>query len=154
MTHVHATAVALDTGGHWRGVLLRGPAGSGKSDLALRLIDAGGRLVADDQCELSEHNGQVTVAAPARLAGLLEVRGLGIMRVPNLLQAELALLVDLAPAEHIMRLPEPERETVLGTSLPRLDLAPFEASAIAKLRLAVQAIEGGIIITNDPAGRS
>ena len=77
---LHATAVAIDG----RAVLLRGPSGSGKSDLALRLIDAGARLVADDQSELSRRGDVLMVRAPATIAGLIEVRGLGILRLDAL----------------------------------------------------------------------
>ena len=73
---VHATCVALRLrAGTWRAVLLRGPSGAGKSDLALRLIETGWRLVADDQTELSRQGKQLIATAPARIAGLIEARG-------------------------------------------------------------------------------
>jgi HPr kinase/phosphorylase len=129
---VHATAVAVEGGA----VLLRGPSGAGKSDLALRLIDAGWRLVADDQVELRRVGGQVFAEAPPPLAGLIEIRGLGIARVDALSQAPLVLIADLVGAGAVERLPEPRHETVLGVALPLFALAPFEASAAAKLRFA------------------
>jgi len=132
---IHATAVAIDG----RAVLLRGASGSGKSDLALRLIDAGARLVADDQSELFRHGDSVIVRAPATIAGLLEVRGIGIVRLDALTEAPVALLVDLVPAETLERLPVRQSETILGRALPLIALAPFEASAPAKLRLALRA---------------
>ena len=73
---VHATSVAMRQGRSWRAVLLRGPSGSGKSDLALRLIDAGARLIADDQTELVRAGKAVIASAPARIAGLIEARGM------------------------------------------------------------------------------
>src|SRR5580658_2542678 len=88
---VHATAVAI--GG--RAVLLRGPSGSGKSDLALRLIDAGARLVADDRSELWRAGDAILVRSPATIAGLIEARGVGILTVDPLPTARLALIVDL-----------------------------------------------------------
>jgi serine kinase of HPr protein (carbohydrate metabolism regulator) len=136
---VHATCVALRARRGWRGVLLRGPSGSGKSDLALRLIDGGARLVADDQTELVPRAGRLIARAPGTIAGLIEVRGVGIVRLARdqlVTQVALALLVDLAAAPQIERLPEPSRESLLGHDLPLLALAPFEASAAAKLRLA------------------
>lgn len=140
---VHATAVALATAGGHRAVLLRGPPGAGKSDLALRLIDAGGRLVADDQSELHRRGEAVVVRAAAAIAGLIEVRGLGIVRVHALPEAPLALLVDLASAEQeIERLPPRQAERVLGCELPRIALHPFEASAPAKVALALRAFAG------------
>jgi HPr kinase/phosphorylase len=130
---VHATAVAIDGGA----VLLRGPPGCGKSDLALRLIDGGARLIADDQARLLRREGHILVRAPTTIAGLIEVRGIGILRVDPLDEVRLALVVDLVPAAQIERLPEPRFETILGLAIPLLALAPFEASAAAKLRLAL-----------------
>jgi HPr kinase/phosphorylase len=140
---VHATCVALRIGRRWRGVLLRGPSGSGKSDLALRLIETGGRLVADDQTELVRKGTSVMATAPGRIAGLIEARGVGIAKLGRdqiVSQAPLVLLVDLASPERIERLPEPQCESLLGVGLPVLLLAPFEASATAKLRLALRRI--------------
>lgn len=135
---IHATSVAI--GG--RAVLLRGPSGSGKSDLALRLIDAGARLVADDRSELQREGDAILVRAPATIAGLVEARGIGILRVDSLALAPLALVVDLVAPEAVERLPEPRSETILGLSIPLIALAPFEASAPAKLRLALDALAG------------
>lgn len=138
---LHATCVALPHRRGWRAVLLRGPSGAGKSDLALRLIDAGARLVADDQTEIARRGRTLLATAPPSIAGLIEVRGLGIVPLPRdrrRASARIALLVDLVPPDRIERLPEPARETLLGVDLPVLALFPFEASAPAKLRLALQ----------------
>lgn len=135
---VHATCVAI--GG--RAVLLRGPSGSGKSDLALRLIDAGARLVADDQSLLCRDGDAILVRSPEPIAGLIEARGLGILRVDRVVVARLALIADLVAPERVERLPEPSSETILGVVLPRISIAPFEASATAKLRLALTAASG------------
>jgi HPr kinase/phosphorylase len=135
---VHATAVALGD----RAVLLRGPSGSGKSDLALRLIDAGARLVADDQSELRRDGDAVLVRAPATIGGLIEVRGVGIIRLDPLPAARLSLVVDLVAPDTVERLPEPRREVILGLSFPLVALAPFEPSAPVKLRLALAAATG------------
>lgn len=141
----HATCVALRLRRRaWRAVLLRGPSGAGKSDLALRLIEAGGRLVADDQTRIARSGRTLLAAAPAALAGLIEVRGIGIVKLARgqlLSRASLSLLVDLVPIDRIERLPEPAKEDLLGVRLPVLALAPFEASAVAKLRLALTRIE-------------
>jgi HPr kinase/phosphorylase len=134
----HATTVAI--GG--RGVLLRGASGSGKSDLALRLIDAGARLVADDQSELWRDGEAVLVRAPATIAGLIEVRGLGIVHLDPLPVVRLTLVVDLVAPDAVERLPEQRSETILGVSIPLVALAPFEASTPAKLRLVLAVAAG------------
>ena len=132
-THMHATCVALAGGA----VLLRGPSGAGKSDLALRLIEGGARLVADDQVLLAAENGRVIARAPAPIAGQLEVRGLGIVPVATAADARVLLVADLVDPAAVERLPEPAEETILGIAVARVALAPFEASAPAKLRLAL-----------------
>ena len=132
---VHATAIAIDG----RAVLLRGPSGAGKSDLALRLIDGGAHLVADDQVELRRAGELVIVRAPAAIAGLIEVRGIGIVQVEPLAEAALAMCVDLVSLAEVERLPEIRSEDVLGLAVPAIALSPFEVSAAAKLRFALRA---------------
>lgn len=137
---VHATSVALKLKGGWQAALLRGASGVGKSDLALRLIETGGRLIADDQTHLSRQGRRLIATPPPSLAGLIEVRGVGIVKLARsrvLARAPLALLVDLVPSTKVERLPEPVHETLLGISLKVFALAPFEASAPVKLRLAL-----------------
>jgi hypothetical protein len=136
MIRVHGTAIAL--GGD--GVLLRGPSGAGKSDFALRLIDQGAHLVADDQTELRREGDDIIMSAPATIAGQMEVRGLGIMSVPHLDSAPLRLVVDLLPSAGIERMPLPRDCRFLGDAVPVIALAPFEASAPAKLRLALRSL--------------
>lgn len=138
---VHATAIAIDG----RAVLLRGPSGAGKSDLALRLIDAGARLVADDQVALRRAGHRVLVTAPASIAGLIEVRGVGILQVEPLAEAALAMCVDLVPSAEVERLPEIRCEDVLGLAVPSMALSPFEASAAAKLRFALGAFSANSV---------
>ena len=138
----HATAVAVRR----RGVLLLGPSGAGKSDLALRLIDAGARLVADDQVVLSRDGERLLASAPPALAGRLEVRGIGILHLDGSRlwrRMPLALAVELASPEHIERLPEPATRSFLGLALPLVRLAPFEASAGAQLQPAPGGRAGG-----------
>ena len=127
---IHATAVAVGNDG----LLLRGPPGSGKSDLALRLIDGGALLVADDRVDLSLEAGELMASAPAALAGLLEVRGVGILRLPARPSVRVSALVDLVAFPDIERLPDACWETILGRVVRRFLLAAFEASAAAKLR--------------------
>src|SRR5215813_1648055 len=125
---IHASAVLIGA----RAVLIRGPAGSGKSRLALALVDAGrgglppfARLVADDRAHLAAVHGRLLVRPAEKLAGLIEVRGLGLRRLPFEPVAVVGLVVDLA-AEDAERLPPaPARTTTLhGISLPRLAVAP------------------------------
>jgi serine kinase of HPr protein (carbohydrate metabolism regulator) len=136
--NLHATCIAIDG----FGVLLRGPSGSGKSDLALRLIDqyADAILVADDRVDVAVRGGAVYASAPPPIAGKLEVRGIGIVEMPHAPRVKLYLLVDLLDISRIARLPEPAFEEILGVRLPRLALAPFEHSAPAKLRQALRQI--------------
>ena len=131
---VHGTAVAL--GG--AGVLILGPSGAGKSDLALRLIDGGARLVADDRCTLARARASILLGVPAALAGLLEVRGLGVVPLTPVGPVSLALVVELAAPATIERLPPPSHCNYLDVKVPRIMLAPFETSAVAKLRVALE----------------
>lgn len=135
MTRAHGTCVAIDG----EGVLLRGRPGSGKSDLALRLIDAGARLVADDQTELTRCGDEIVARAPASIAGRIEIRGVGILPCPSIAAAMLRLVVDLVPAGEVERLPEAQTCVYHERAIPLLALAPFEASTPAKIRLALAA---------------
>ena len=83
------------------------------------------------------------VTAPAAIAGLLEVRGVGIVRVEALAEATLALLADLVPSTGVERFPEARCEDVLGVPISSISLSPFEVSAAAKLRLALCAFSAG-----------
>ena len=116
------------------GVLLTGPSGSGKSDLLLRLLSRGFSLVADDRVEVTG-----LIARPVfTLAGLLEVRGLGIVRLSYEKEAQLALAVELTP--DTIRMPVPARHPVLDLPLLRLD--PSQASAPEKIALALDCVLG------------
>lgn len=140
MTQIHATCIDMDG----TGVLLRGRPGSGKSDLALRLIEAGARLVADDRVDLELRDGRVVASAPAEIVGLFEVRGLGVLPMEHLAESTLGAIVDLVAPEAVERIPGQATEDILGISFPLFRLAPFEASAAAKVRLAVRCAQGHI----------
>jgi serine kinase of HPr protein (carbohydrate metabolism regulator) len=139
MEQTHATCVDIDGAG----VLLRGPSGSGKSDLALRLIEEGARLVADDRADLKLDGGRIVVSAPAVLKGRIEVRGVGILEVKPLPKTALKLVVDLVTPDKVDRLPGPATAEFLGVKLPLFRLTAFEASAPAKVRAALKAANGG-----------
>jgi len=120
-----------------RGILLQGAPGSGKSDLALRLIALGADLVADDQVDLVAEPDGLVARVPQTIAGLIEVRGLGIRALPHQAAAVVRLIVDLVAPSQVERLPDPAFETIEGCQLPRLLLDPFELSAPLKLLLAL-----------------
>lgn len=135
---VHATAIALDG----RAALIRGPSGSGKSDLALRCLALGpalnwtrpARLISDDQVSLTRTGDILIAAPPPTIEGQLEVRGIGIISVPFEPQARVELVVDLVDSGQVERMPgEKDAICLLGVSLPLMRLAPFEASAAIKL---------------------
>jgi len=139
MEQTHATCVDIDGAG----ILLRGPSGSGKSDLALRLIEAGARLVADDRADLKLDGGKVVASAPAAIKGRIEVRGVGILEVNPVPRTALRLVVDLVTPDKVNRLPGPATAELLGVELPLFRLTAFEASAPAKVRAALKAANGG-----------
>lgn len=130
---IHAGLVAFCHDRRWRGLLITGPSGAGKSDLALRLIDAGFALVADDRTLLWTSGGRLHGRAPETLSGKLEARGLGILDMAWHGFSAVDLVVDLGD-DHIERMPEPTTTTLLGQTVPLVRMSPFQASAPAKLR--------------------
>jgi len=125
---VHASTVAI--GG--RAVLITGPSGSGKSDLALRLIDRGFKLVSDDQTLIRRVDGRLVASAPPTIAGKLEIRGIGIIEMETEADVPIALVVELA--NDFARLPDDGRERqMLGLSLPLVTIDAMTASAAAKV---------------------
>ena len=135
---IHATCVAI----RGRGVLIAGPPGTGKSDLALRLIDRGAMLVADDYSELARVGDGLVASVPPTIAGMIEVRGVGIVAMPHRDVVPVALLVALDGA--VERLPEAFGERVIaGVAVPVLPLGGFEASAPIKVELALDWLSRG-----------
>ena len=133
METVHGTCLIVDHAG----LLLRGPSGSGKSDLALRLVhDGRGRLVADDRVVLEPDGmGCLWALPPATLAGMIEVRGIGIVDLDHEPRARLHGIVDLVARDAVTRLPDPEVDSLMGITLPRFALHAFDASAPARIAL-------------------
>ncbi|MGN6848057.1 MAG: HPr kinase/phosphorylase [Sphingomicrobium sp.] len=129
---VHASTVAADG----RAVLISGPSGSGKSDLALRLIDRGFTLVSDDQTIVKKDGERLLASAPPTIAGKLEIRGIGIIDVERTENMPIALLVELT--SDIQRLPDDSRERpILGVTLPLITIDAMTASAASKVALAL-----------------
>jgi serine kinase of HPr protein (carbohydrate metabolism regulator) len=134
----HAGLIAKRLAGRWAGVLIEGPSGSGKSDLALRALGQGFRLVADDRVLLWTSGGRLYGRAPDALHGLIEMRGLDVVRVEALAFAEVVLVARLGAPE---RIPEPRFEDLLGVMTPRLEVTAFEAIAPAKLSRAMETFD-------------
>jgi serine kinase of HPr protein (carbohydrate metabolism regulator) len=132
---IHATTVAIGD----RAVLITGPSGSGKSDLALRLLDRGFALVSDDQTLVRREGERLLASAPPRIAGKLEVRGIGIVEMKTASDVPVALLVELT--SDIARLPDDSRELpLLGVSVPLVTIDAMTASAPSKVALALDRI--------------
>ncbi len=138
MMVLHATAVAI--GAH--AVLLTGASGRGKSDLALRLIDRGAVLIADDQVRLAVDGDLLLAATPGSIAGLIEVRGVGIVDLPWTTAMPVALIVDLDAEPE--RLPLQEHRTLLGHAVPVVSCAALEASAPLKVEHALTRAVAGV----------
>jgi serine kinase of HPr protein (carbohydrate metabolism regulator) len=137
---VHAGLVAALTPSGWRGALIEGESGAGKSDLALRCLDRGMRLVADDRVLVWACDGALYGRAPGPLAGLIELRSLGVVPEPALAFCRIALTVRCGSPE---RLPDPRFTDDLGLKIPVLTLAALESSAPAKLSRALQHLGAG-----------
>lgn len=135
---VHATCVVMEG----TGVLIRGESGSGKSDLALRLMDGGAELVSDDYSDVSLQGDRLLARAPDGIAGMIEVRGLGVIKVGHRDETTVRLVVELVRREDLDRLPDPETCNDYGAPLMLIRLDPFDASATAKVRLAARLASG------------
>lgn len=134
---LHADAVAQWTPAGWRGVLITGASGSGKSDLALKLIARRGwRLVSDDYSHVWASGGLLWATAPERIAGLIEARGLGIVTLRTRLTTRIGLVVACVEGA-VERLPEPAVLRIAGVETPKLSLDPRPASAVELVAAAV-----------------
>jgi serine kinase of HPr protein (carbohydrate metabolism regulator) len=130
--NLHASTVAI--GG--RAVMISGPSGSGKSDLALRLIDRGFALVSDDRTIVSKDGDGLTATSPETIRGKLEIRGIGIVAMPSVENVPLAMIVELT--SDLTRLPDDDRQRlILGVSIPLISVDAQTASAAAKVVIAL-----------------
>ncbi|QDP20242.1 HPr kinase/phosphorylase [Sphingomonas xanthus] len=130
--NLHATSVAKDG----RAVLICGPSGSGKSDLALRLLDHGFTLVSDDRSIVHKSGDRLIVSAPATIRGKLEIRGIGIVQMEMVDDVPLALVVELT--RELERMPDEGRERmILGLNLPLVNVDAMTASAAPKVAIAL-----------------
>jgi serine kinase of HPr protein (carbohydrate metabolism regulator) len=129
---LHASTVASKG----RAVLITGPSGSGKSDLALRLLDRGFTLVSDDRTIVKGDSGRLIASAPPNIAGKLEIRGIGIVDVERADDTPVALVVELT--SDMQRLPDDSRERlILGVKVPLVTIDAMTASAPSKVALAL-----------------
>ena len=146
---IHATCIAVEG----RGALLVGPSGAGKSDLAFRLATGAYRyagrliepaLVSDDQVTLERQGDDIVASAPPAIAGQIEARGLGILSLGAVASVPVRLVVELVSPALVERMPPTGRlRTLMGLDIPEVALAPFEASAPAKVVHALMALPAG-----------
>jgi serine kinase of HPr protein (carbohydrate metabolism regulator) len=136
---LHASTVALDG----RAVVISGPSGSGKSDLALRLLDRGFKLVSDDQTQFRMDEGKLIASAPPPIRGKLEIRGIGIVDMEMVDDVPVALFVELT--SDMQRLPDDSRERlILDVKVPLVTIDAMTASASSKVALALERL--GLIV--------
>ena len=138
---LHAGLIAGRRGGYWRGALIQGPSGSGKSDLMLRGIDRGASLVADDRVLVWSSGGRLYGRAPDTLKGLIEARGLDVLPMPTVAFAEIAMSIHCVPLDaEVERVHAVQTETIAGFEIPMLRIRALEPSAPAKVALAMRTL--------------
>ena len=130
--NLHASCVAIDG----RAVLIGGPSGSGKSDLALRLLDRGFKLVSDDRTIVRKDGSRLIASAPDTIKGKLEIRGIGIVDMETVQNVPLALVIELS--SDLQRMPDDSRERlILGLGVPLINVDAMTASAPSKVAVAL-----------------
>ena len=142
-TRLHGSCVSLGS----RGVLLFGKSGSGKSDLALRLLSRGAMLVADDQVTLHVEQGYLVASVHESIRGLLEIRGVGIAKYPVATRIPVMLAVNLVPREKMEHIPAPETYSALGINIPMISIHGYDASSPDKVIAAFRALVNNTLHT-------
>jgi serine kinase of HPr protein (carbohydrate metabolism regulator) len=140
---LHASCISIGS----RGVLLLGKSGSGKSDLALRLMARGAMLVADDQVILSEENKALIASVDPSIRGLIEIHGVGLVKFPVANNIPVRLAVNLVQLEQMEHIPNPQTYETLGIKLPQISIYGFDSSAPDKIYAAIHAMRRGNLHT-------
>ncbi|QJB68430.1 HPr kinase/phosphorylase [Parasphingorhabdus halotolerans] len=130
---VHATSVAI----HGHGIMIRGKSGSGKSDLALRLIDRGAVLISDDYCVLTPGEDKINISPPPTIAGKIEVASIGIIKLDYVSDVPLRIIVQLKKSAERFPMDSPTSD-LLGYTLPTIVINPMEPSAPIKVEMAIR----------------
>ena len=133
MFMMHSTAISLNGDG----ILIKGPSGSGKTDLALRLIESGGKLISDDQVIIKRKAKKLFLSSPEGLNGLMQLPGIGIVKVDHVQNIPLELVVKLQPYNVLEPFPINNQEFIEDFSIPSLNLYSFAISATAKIKIAL-----------------
>lgn len=133
----HASCVEFNG----KGILILGASGSGKSDLALRLIDAGGTLISDDYVDVINKNDTLMAKTAPNIGGMIEVRGVGLIKIDYLQSFQLRLALELVEPKEIVRLPEGCYFKQGELEIPLYKFDAFCASAIAKIKLIVNKLD-------------
>ncbi len=136
-TPVHATTVSLDG----KGVLIRGASGSGKTSLALSLMEKGAQLVADDYTHLEASGGRVMATAPSNIKGKIEVRGFGLITTAYVDHAAIALIIDIVPHADVPRMPDEASDMLCSITTPRLFLGVHDVAASGKIHAVLKSME-------------
>lgn len=140
---IHASCISIGS----RGVLLMGKSGSGKSDVALRLMARGGMLVADDQVILSEENGALIASVDPAIRGLIEIHGVGLVKFPVANNIPVRLAVHLVSLQEMEHIPSPQTYETLGVTIPLISIYGFDSSTPDKIYAALHAMRPGNLHT-------
>ena len=126
------------------GVFIQGASGSGKSDLALRLIDDDADLISDDQVVIKVVGHKLQLLPPDNIAGLIEVRGFGVVKLKSVREIPLCLVIKVDPNKQLKRMPRMKNELIKRIPVPVIHINPFESSAIAKIKIALNYLDNKI----------